>query len=56
MPGEVLQADKQGLVVACGQGALRILNLQREGGRRLPAAEFLIGYPLGVGEQLGGTA
>ena len=53
MPGEVLQADKQGLVVACGQGALRILSVQREGARRLNAPEFLIGNPVGVGERLG---
>ena len=55
-PGEVLQADKQRLVVACGQGALRILSLQREGGRRLNAPEFLAGNPVGVGERLGMTA
>lgn len=42
VPGSVLQ-DKAGLVVACGQGALRILTLQREGGRKLPAAAFLSG-------------
>jgi methionyl-tRNA formyltransferase len=45
-PGEVLQADKNGVVVACGKGALRILMLQREGGRRLKAQEFLAGHPL----------
>ncbi|MCX6927112.1 MAG: methionyl-tRNA formyltransferase, partial [Verrucomicrobia bacterium] len=37
--GEVLQADKNGIVVGCGRGALRILVLQREGGRRLTAQE-----------------
>ena len=45
-PGAVLQADKNGIVVACGTDALRILSLQREGGRRLTAAEFLAGHPL----------
>ena len=52
-PGEVLQADKAGLVVACGQEALRILTLQREGGRRLDAPAFLAGHPLRPGQKLG---
>jgi methionyl-tRNA formyltransferase len=52
-PGEVLQADKAGLVVACGQEALRILTLQREGGRRLDAPAFLAGHPLRPGDKLG---
>jgi len=52
-PGEVLQADKAGLVVGCGREALRILTLQREGGRRLPAPEFLAGHPLKPGQKLG---
>jgi methionyl-tRNA formyltransferase len=33
-------------VVACGQGALRLTELQKPGGKRLPAAEFLKGFPL----------
>jgi methionyl-tRNA formyltransferase len=49
-PGEVLQADRSGLVVACGQGSLRLLELQREGGRRIPADAFLQGLPLAPGE------
>ncbi len=51
--GEVLAADKNGIVVACGQGSLRILELQREGGKRLPAEQFLLGFPLPVGTKLG---
>ncbi len=50
-PGEVLSADKTGIVVGCGQYALRILELQREGGRRLAAAEFLAGHPMKPGER-----
>ena len=42
--GAVLSADKTGIVVACGEGALRILELQRGGGRRLPADQFLAGF------------
>jgi methionyl-tRNA formyltransferase len=53
-PGRVLQANAEGLVVGCGSGALQILELQRPGGRRLPAAEFLRGFPLQPGERLGG--
>ena len=48
--GEILSADRNGILVACGQNALRILELQREGGRRLNAGEFLAGYPLKAGE------
>jgi methionyl-tRNA formyltransferase len=47
--GTVLQADKDGIVVACGQGSLRILELQTEGKRRLTAQEFLAGHPLNPG-------
>jgi methionyl-tRNA formyltransferase len=46
-PGQVLAADAQrGIVVACGQGALRLTELQKPGGKRLAAAEFLKGFPL----------
>jgi methionyl-tRNA formyltransferase len=51
-PGEILQADRSGIVVACGNGALRILELQREGARRMSAQEFLTGHPLSSGQQL----
>jgi methionyl-tRNA formyltransferase len=52
VPGTVLQSGKEGLVVACGQGALRIEELQIEGGKRLPTRDFLAGHPLAVGSQL----
>jgi methionyl-tRNA formyltransferase len=46
-PGKVLAADeKHGILVACGQGALRLAELQKPGGKRLAAAEFLKGFPL----------
>ncbi len=45
-PGQVLAADAQGIVVACGEGALRLLELQKPGGKRLPAQEFLKSFPL----------
>jgi methionyl-tRNA formyltransferase len=47
--GTVLAADKTGIVVGCGQGALRILELQREGGRRLTAEQFLTGCAIKPG-------
>jgi methionyl-tRNA formyltransferase len=52
-PGKILQADKSGIVVACGENALCILHLQREGGRRMNAQEFLAGNPINAGETLG---
>jgi len=45
-PGQVLQADAQGIVVACGEGALRLQELQKPGGKRLAAAEFVKSFPL----------
>jgi methionyl-tRNA formyltransferase len=50
-PGEVLSADEGGLRVACGEGALRVTELQRPGGKRLRAAEFLRGFSLSAGER-----
>jgi methionyl-tRNA formyltransferase len=50
-PGELLQADRHGLVVGSGTGALRILCVQREGGRRMSAQEFLVGHPLRAGQK-----
>ncbi len=52
-PGEVLRADKSGVVVGCGSGSLRVLMLQREGGRQMTAQEFLAGNPLQVRQKLG---
>lgn len=53
--GDILSADKHGIVIACGSGALRVTQLQREGGRRLTAGEFLAGHALAPGTKLGGT-
>jgi len=51
-PGEVLSADKSGLVVACGENALRIRSIQLEGGKRLTPQQFLAGHPLQSGSIL----
>ena len=50
-PGVVISMDKGGILVGCGRDALRILELQREGGRRLPTDQFLAGFPLKAGEK-----
>jgi len=48
-PGTVLASDAQGVLVACGSGALRLTTLQKPGGKRLPAREFLQSLPLAIG-------
>jgi methionyl-tRNA formyltransferase len=51
-PGAVVAAGAEGISVACGDGgALRLEELQRAGGRRLPAAAFLRGFPLAPGDR-----
>lgn len=51
-PGVVVGTDAQGLLIATGQGTLRVHRLQRPGGRMLPAAEFLRGFPIAAGTRL----
>lgn len=48
--GKVLSADENGIVVACGKGTLNILELQKPGGKRMPASEFIKGFSLGNGD------
>ncbi len=51
--GTVLAASAGGIDIACGShGALRIVELQRAGGKRLAAVDFLRGHPLPVGGRL----
>jgi methionyl-tRNA formyltransferase len=46
-PGKVLAADGQnGVLVVCGEGVLRLTELQKPGGKRLSAQEFLKGFPM----------
>ena len=49
-PGSVISADRNGIVVACGEGSLCLSVLQKAGGKRLPVAQFLTGthVPPGV--------
>ena len=51
-PGAVLEADGA-LVVACAEGAVALLEVQRQGKRRMPAADFLNGADLAPGARLG---
>lgn len=49
-PGEALQADdRQGLLIAAGEGALRVTRLQAPGGKAMRAEDFLRGHPLPEG-------
>ncbi|HET7763895.1 MAG TPA: methionyl-tRNA formyltransferase [Burkholderiales bacterium] len=50
-PGQVLSADKSGLRIACGNGAVLVSELQRSGGKRLRAADFLRGFAFSRGER-----
>jgi methionyl-tRNA formyltransferase len=52
-PGTVLAADADGIEVATGSGAVVLTELQRAGGKRLPAADFLRGFALQRGQRLG---
>jgi methionyl-tRNA formyltransferase len=54
-PGSVVRADPSGIVVACGDGALGIAELQVSGGKRMAAGAFLAGHTLPVGTRLGAT-
>ena len=51
-PGTVISADASGVRVACGVGQLCLTQLQRPGGKRLSAADFLRGCPLLPGQRL----
>jgi methionyl-tRNA formyltransferase len=50
--GEIFSADKSGIIVGCAQNALRIRQLQLEGGKRLNAQQFLAGHALKSGQML----
>ena len=52
--GTVLEADpKKGLTVACGEGALKLTEIQLVGGKRMKANDFLRGHAIEVGTKLG---
>jgi methionyl-tRNA formyltransferase len=53
VPGSVLDSGTDGVVIACGEGALQAIELQRPGGVRLAAADFLRGFPIDRGDCFG---
>jgi methionyl-tRNA formyltransferase len=52
-PGVIQEASGDRLIVACGEGALALEELQRAGGKRMPVREFLRGSGLSPGQRLG---
>ena len=52
-PGQILSVNEQGVRVVCGEGVLRLTQLQRAGGKRLPAQDFLRGFALRAGQVFG---
>ncbi len=49
-PGEIIKLGPRGITVFCGQGAVRVKELQAEGGKRLTAADYLLGHKVSVGD------
>ena len=45
-PGQILGLTKTGLKIACGEGAVEIISLQAEGGKRMAAPDYFRGHPL----------
>ncbi|MBU0689086.1 MAG: methionyl-tRNA formyltransferase [Gammaproteobacteria bacterium] len=54
-PGTILAVNKMEIVVACGQGTLALEVLQKPGGKPLPVAQFVQGFPLKVGDRFGAS-
>ncbi|MDQ7840125.1 MAG: methionyl-tRNA formyltransferase [bacterium] len=52
-PGLVLEAGEAGITVAAGEGAVALVEVQPEGGRRMPAAAFARGHRIAAGDRLG---
>jgi methionyl-tRNA formyltransferase len=52
-PGAVIRVGSRGIAIACGNGALLLLEIQLEGKRRMAAMEFVHGFALPVGTALG---
>ncbi len=55
-PGTIIAVDKDSFTIAVKEGALRVLSLQVEGKKRMNTKEFLLGYPVKVGEVCGEEA
>ena len=51
IPGEISAIDSNGITVACGQGALVLEAVQKSNGRKMSAAEFVVGHSLQPGDR-----
>ncbi|QOJ22465.1 MAG: methionyl-tRNA formyltransferase [Gammaproteobacteria bacterium] len=49
-PGEIVAVDRTGIIVACGSGWLRLETVQKPGGKKMSAADFLAGNQIQPGE------
>lgn len=49
-PGKIIEAGKEGIVVSCAEGSLRILEMQAPGGKPLSAGQFLAGHSMKAGD------
>lgn len=49
-PGKIIAIEREGIIVACGTGLIRLEMIQKSGGKRLSAAEFLAGFKLHPGD------
>ena len=52
-PGTVIAVDREAILVACGNGTLALKVLQKPGGKALPAAQFVQGFPVKAGDRFG---
>ena len=51
--GSVIDIDKESFTIACGEGAIEVLEVQLEGKKRMSAGDFLKGSSLNIGQELG---
>lgn len=51
--GSVIRIDKESFTIACGEGAIEVLEVQLEGKKRMSAGDFLKGSTLNIGQELG---
>lgn len=51
--GSVIEIGKEGFTIACGEGAIEVLEVQLEGKKRMSAGDFLKGITLNIGQELG---
>ena len=52
-PGQIALIDRSRIAVACGKGALQLIQVQPAGKKPMPIADFLRGYRLAVGDSIG---